>query len=214
MTIVLAGATGLVGGGVAARLPQAQLLVRRALPGRASALDPAAWPARVAALCPDTLLIALGTTWKRAGRSEAAFRAVDHDLVLALAQAAWQAGTRQLIVVSAIGASPRARTLYSRVKGEVEAALTALAFPRLDILRPGLLTGTRTSDPRPLESLGIRLAPLFDPLLTGKARRYRSIPADSVAGAMAALVGAQPDGRFVHEHDAMLALAAQPNSAA
>ena len=56
----------------------------------------------------------LGTTMAKAG-SEAAFRTVDHDYPVALAQAALGAGVRAFLVITAIGANPESRVFYSRV---------------------------------------------------------------------------------------------------
>ena len=79
--------------------------------------------------------VALGTTIKVAGSQEA-FRAVDFDAVLAVAKAAKAAGATRLGVVSAMGADPRSRIFYNRVKGEMEEALAALGFDTLVIARP------------------------------------------------------------------------------
>ena len=62
----------------------------------------------------------LGTTIKQAG-SQAAFRAVDFDAVLAFATAARAAGAKHFAVVSALGANPSSTVFYNRVKGEMEA---------------------------------------------------------------------------------------------
>ena len=47
--------------------------------------EPKNWGEVIEALRPTAMICALGTTWKKSGRDEAAFRAVDHDLVLATA---------------------------------------------------------------------------------------------------------------------------------
>ena len=86
--------------------------------------------------------VALGTTIKVAGSQEA-FRAVDFDAVLAVAKAAKAAGATRLGVVSAMGADPQSRIFYNRVKGEMEAALSALGFDTLVIARPSFLVGDR-----------------------------------------------------------------------
>jgi uncharacterized protein YbjT (DUF2867 family) len=98
------------------------------------------------------------------------------------------------------------RTLYLRVKSEVETALRKLRFRRLDILRPGLLRGPRSGDRRPAERLAIILSPLLNLVLHGERRRLRAIDAGVVA--RAALEGAKEKARgtFVHEHDAILRL--------
>ena len=218
--VLLAGATGLVGGRVLARWlaadhgPLVIAPVRRPLPFQhprlhalvgkwdgaalADALAGAGQPLRAYACC-------LGTTIRQAGSREA-FLAVDRDLVLALAESARGLGARQALLVSSVGASAQSGNFYLRVKGEAERGLAALGFERVDCLRPGLLLGER-AERRRAEGLGQRLAPLANPLMRGPLRRYRAIGADTVAGAMVALAGRPEEGRFVHEYDALVALA-------
>ncbi len=221
-TILLVGATGLVGQAVLAASPvPVHALARRApAPGDAPARHcvwhtaPASdWAARIADIRPDVLLCALGTTIA-AAVSRDAFRAVDHDLVLACARAAKGAGTRHMIAVSSIGASAASRNFYLRTKGEVEAALGKLRFDRLDLMQPGLLVGARRGPHRAGESLGMALAPITDRMLWGSLRRYRSVPAAQVAAAMLALAlmqGQRGRGGITHrhEHDALIGLAGQ-----
>jgi uncharacterized protein YbjT (DUF2867 family) len=164
--------------------------------------DPSGWPDAIAAAEADVLAIALGTTWKKAGKDEAAFRAVDQDLVLACARAAKAAGIRQVIAISSVGADSGSRNFYLRVKGEVEQALGKVGVPRLDVIRPGLLTGPR-EELRPGERLGMLASPFADLLLHGKYRKYRSIKADTIARAIVGLTREKAAGRFVFEHDAI-----------
>jgi uncharacterized protein YbjT (DUF2867 family) len=165
--------------------------------------DPAGWADAIAAANADVLVCALGTTWKKAGKDEAAFRSVDHDLVLACARAAKDAGIRQVIVISSVGASLAAKNFYLRVKGEVEQALGKLGLTRLDVIRPGLLRGPR-AETRRAERLGMIASPFTDLLLHGGYRKYRSIKADTVARAIVGLTREKAAGRFVFEHDAIL----------
>lgn len=153
----------------------------------------------------DVAICTLGTTLARAG-SRSAFRAVDHDAVLAFAQAARAAGCRQFILMTAVGADPKAAAFYSRVKGEVELDVRALGFARLDLIRPGLILGAR-SERRPFEAVMQRLAPALNPLLVGSLARYGGISAQTIAAAMATLAGASPEGVFVHENLALERLA-------
>lgn len=225
-TVILVGATGMVGRAVMAqavgnRSIRLHAIARREVPlpkgARMEMLlaDPEHWSAAIAAAAAgsdragpaDCIVIALGTTIKAVGGSRAAFRAVDHDLIMAAARAAKAAGIRQAIVVSSVGASPGARNFYLSVKGETEDALARLHFARLDVLRPGLLRGHREGPARPAERIAMIASPLIDLLLHGKARRFRSIRAAAVADAALALAGARPDGRFVHEHDRLLCAA-------
>jgi uncharacterized protein YbjT (DUF2867 family) len=165
--------------------------------------DPADWGEAIAFARAQVLVCALGTTWRKARRDEAAFRAVDHDLVLDCARAAKAHGIEHVIFVSSVGANSGSGNFYLRVKGEVEQALARMHFRRLDVLRPGLLRGRRRADRRLGERLGIVLAPLIDPFLTGRRRKYRSIRIAHLAGAIFALARQKAAGRFVHEYDAL-----------
>lgn len=189
---VLAGATGLVGGALLARLLQdpatgrVYALARRPLPAHPKLTAcPADFDDLTRALAavpgdvaPD-VYCALGTT-RRAAGSQAAFRRVDHDHVLALGQWAVRAGAGRLLVVSAVGADAHAAGFYSRVKGQTEAALRALPLRSLVIARPSLLDGAR--DPwRTGERLALALARLLRPLIPAA---LRPIGADDVAAAL------------------------------
>ncbi len=212
--VALVGALGLVGraviasasAGAAARIVG---IARREAPLPPGArmemfvADPAKWGEVFEAVRPRALVCALGTTWKKAGRDAAAFRAVDHDLVLATAEAAHRAGVPNMVLVSAAGADARSKTLYMRVKGETEEALSKIGFKRLDILRPGLLRGERVGDLRFAERAALIAAPLIDPLLSGAWERFRSIDAAVVAEAALGLALRRAGGRFTHDNEAM-----------
>jgi uncharacterized protein YbjT (DUF2867 family) len=220
-TILLAGATGMVGVAVLERLlartDQTRVLapVRRPLPfqsprllavvgeyGRATDEAGLLASLREAAPAVDALVCCLGTTLKKAGSREA-FLAVDRDLVLRMAGAARSLGARHAVLVSSVGASAQSGNFYLRVKGEAERALSEMDFERVDLLRPGLLLGER-AEARPGEAFARMLAPVANPLLLGTLRRYRGIAAHDVAAAAVALLG-----RHVHEHDALMTLAAE-----
>lgn len=166
--------------------------------------DPANWADAIAAANAKVLVCALGTTMKKAGKDEEAFRAVDLALVRACGEAAKAAGIERMIVVSSVGADPMAKNFYLKTKGQMEEALGRLRLRRLDILRPGLLRGARVDDARPLERIAGLLAPLIDPFLNGERRRYRSIRAEVLADAIFALAKEKAGGHFVHEHDGFL----------
>jgi len=185
---LLAGATGLVGRALAAQWPGPQplhLLVRREVPAAGPAqrvhvvdfaglppLPRAAW-----AFC------CLGTTIKVAGSQEA-FRAVDHDAVLAFARAAIAAGVTHFALVSALGADARSRNFYSRTKGEVEAALRAVGFRHLVIARPSLLSGDRASLAQPRRLGEVLALTLTRPLGALIPKAWRPIDAGVLARAL------------------------------
>lgn len=219
--VLLAGASGLIGAQLPAALHAAHrglgidLLLRRLPPVQESGCssyggDPlplalAAW--QLSAQGCDAFVCALGTTRHAAG-SVHAFAAVDRDLVVTVAMAALSAGARQAIVVSSVGADTRSRNDYLRVKGEMQEAVAGLGFERCDFLQPGLLLGARRAgERRSAESLGQRLAPLLNPLLSGPLRRYRAIAASGVARAAATLLGRSEPGVHLHQFDALNELA-------
>lgn len=166
------------------------------------------WGEVFEAIRPTAVICALGTTWKKSGKDEDAFRAVDRDLVLATASAASAAGVERFVAVSSAGADWRSKNFYLRTKAEVERELGKLRFKRLDILRPGLLRGKRDSDLRFLERFGILVSPLTDLFLQGGMAGYRSISAELVAKAALGLAKRKAAGKFFHDNDAILRAAA------
>ena len=210
---LIVGATGLVGSAVIEAFGDRSVTIvtRRPVEGlpphhAERVAPPNNWPDIIAAEKPAVLICCIGTTIRQAG-SQAAFRAVDHDLILAAARGARQGGTPHMIVVSSVGASAKVGNFYLRTKGETEDGLRALGFDRLDLIRPGLLLGDRPGPPRLGEGLATIAAPLADALLHGSFRRYRSIHDATVAAAIVKLAGQGGSGVHIHENDAIRALA-------
>lgn len=165
--------------------------------------EPGKWGEVLEAVRPRALICALGTTWRKSGRDEAAFRAVDYDLVVETAQAAKQAGIANMVLISSAGSDARSKNLYLKVKGEAEDAVSKVGFKRLDILRPGLLRGERQGDLRPIEAIAQFASPIIDPLLPAKWEMFRSVDADLVAEAALGLALRKAQGRFTHDNEAM-----------
>ncbi|MFT4047601.1 MAG: NAD(P)H-binding protein [Solimonas sp.] len=210
---LVAGATGLVGRQVVQRLlcdpayTRVCVISRRPLDIAHPQLttivsdfsDLDALGARLAA---DDVFCCLGTTLRAAG-SRAAFIDVDLRMVVDLARAARAAGAQQFLVISAVGAGARAPAFYSRVKARMEAAVAALGYAAVQILRPSLLLGER-EEPRRDEALAQRfVAPWLAKLAQGPLQRYRPVSADVVAETMLRL--ALRSERGVHVHHLPLA---------
>ena len=199
--VLLAGATGLVGGLILQALladrsvREVHALSRRPLKARHPKLQVHLVDfTRLPELPPvDDVYLALGTTIKVAG-SQAAFRAVDFDANLAVAQAAFTAGARRVGLVSAGASSARSRMFYNRVKGELEDALKAMPFSTLVIAQPSMLLDYRDGLGQPTrygELIGIPLFKLLSPILLGA---YKPVYANAVAQA---LVRTVPTGQGV-----------------
>ncbi|WKZ65463.1 MAG: NAD(P)H-binding protein [Flavobacteriales bacterium] len=211
MRILLAGASGLVGGSVleqalsAGGITGVASLARRSsgirhpkltewIPGDGDLLS-ALRPEPV-----DAVICCLGTTIRKVGGDQARFMHVDKDLVVGLARWARQLGVRSFAVVSAIGADARSRVFYNRVKGEMEQELKGMGFPELHIFHPSILTGPR-KEKRTGERIGIVVAKALAPLLPDK---YKPMPHDVLAKALLNCIG-KPGG--THAHRAIRALA-------
>ena len=207
-TAWLAGGSGLVGGALLRRLLQDDYFDKVISVGRRALAiqDPKliqvetdfATPSALDALAaPSVAFCCLGTTIKKAG-SRDAFRKVDHDAVLAFAQAAKQKGAHAFIHVSSLGANIKSGNFYSAVKGETERDVGRVGFPSVYALRPSILDGDR-GESRPGEYVGLLVGRVLSPIL-GK---YRPTPVGTVVETMVALAKAPAPGVHVVEPDKM-----------
>lgn len=151
--VLIVGATGLVGGHLLRLLSQDSRIssivapTRRPLPVALNKVvnphDPQLSDALAQVTEPvDMVFCCLGTTLREAGSKEA-FILVDYTLVVDTALTGQRLGAKQMLVVSALGANSRSPFFYNRVKGEMEDALIAQAWPRLILARPSMLLGHR-----------------------------------------------------------------------
>ncbi len=90
----------------------------------------------------EILFSALGTTLKQAGTRESQ-RIVDYDYQLRVAQAAKINGMTNYVLVSAPNADTKSHLAYTKMKGDLERDVMKLSFPKISIIRPGLLKGPR-----------------------------------------------------------------------
>ncbi len=211
--LLLAGATGLVGGGALAaaladeRVTHIVAPTRRPLAPHPKLLNPimdstglpldAAWWAVDGAIC------AIGTTRAQAG-SAAAFRAIDHDYALAIAARVRSGGATRFALTSSVGANARSRFLYPRAKGELEDAVTRLDFASLTIVRPGFLGGERR-EIRLMERIVEPVLRIAGPILPAGARIS---PASTVAAFLVeAAIGGAPGTHLVTSADIAIAAA-------
>jgi uncharacterized protein YbjT (DUF2867 family) len=208
-SILLVGATGLVGRNVLAqalrdpRIGRVVAPTRRPLPARPGLENPVVdfdeLPEEAPWWAVDGVICTLGTTIRTAG-SQAAFRKVDHYYPLAVARHARRYGARSFALNSAMGADPTSRFFYSRVKGDVEESLARCGFPSLTLVRPGLIGGER-DEIRPAEFLAQRVLGVLGPMLP---RRFRVVPGENIAAALIeAAIQAKP-GRHIVPAEAIV----------
>jgi uncharacterized protein YbjT (DUF2867 family) len=163
-SVLLLGATGLVGSECLRLLSNDDAFDRVVVLSR-RALDEKALTAKVEAhivnfdhltaaarfFAVDQIICALGTTMKEA-RSRQRFRAVDLLYPLTAAHLGIERKVSHFLLVSAHGANAKSLFFYSRIKGELEAGVSALPYRSLTIARPSVLVGTR-ENPRMAERI-------------------------------------------------------------
>lgn len=201
MKAIILGATGAIGRDLVQellqddRVTELYLLVRRIPEGLSSpklkiqVLDfdqPDQWPELPEA---DVLFSCLGTTLRDAGSQAAQYR-VDYGYQYEVARRAAARGVPHYVLVSAWGAKASSRSFYTRMKGELEAAIQALPFRRISILRPPLLE--RKGSTRGGERLAAAILRGLNAL--GLLRALRPMPTSVVARCMHALARSQHSG--------------------
>jgi uncharacterized protein YbjT (DUF2867 family) len=127
----------------------------------------------------DHVFCTLGTTIKKAG-SKQAFKKVDYDYPLTIAQHYQANGAKLFAIVTAMGANKTSSIFYNKIKGEVEEDLKAMSFQYLGLFRPSMLAGDRNEFrfAEQLGSLFMRALAFVIPA------NYQLIQADNVAKAM------------------------------
>ena len=121
--------------------------------------------------------------------SKAAFRRVDYDYPVGIAEMALRAGARHFVLVTAMSSNRRSPFFYSRVKGEVEAAIDGLGYPAYTIVRPSVIAGSR-QEPRLGEALALKL-------LRFAPKAVRPVHARDIASAMVSAARADPLGKRI-----------------
>lgn len=208
LSVLLVGATGLVGHACLLQLIERPEIDRVVVLTRSAWTSPSAKvahhridfssPASFAEFAKSHAVIcALGTTIRQAG-SQAAFRAVDYDYVWGLAQAARQNGAAHFLLVSSMSADEGSRNFYLRTKGEIEAAVSRLGYESVSIVRPSLLLGAR-KEVRP----GERVAQaILGPLRRCFPKSMRPVRAEEVAAAVVqSILHPQPGLHIINNAD-------------
>ena len=155
-TILIAGATGLVGNCFFRMAEEDSyykrvlLLTRRNISGAADAqekveqfivdfdhLDKTELPEQ-----PGTVVCTLGTTLKKAASKEKLV-VVDYHYSMNTARFARKNGAENIILISSIGASSDSSSHYLQTKGMLERDIRQLGFKFCHILRPSLILGDR-----------------------------------------------------------------------
>lgn len=127
----------------------------------------------------DVLFSTLGTTIKTAGTKENQYK-VDYTYQYEFAKAAAQNGVQAYVLVSSLGADSKSSVFYSRMKGELDEAVSKLPFQKTVIVRPSILDGNR-KEKRPAEKVSLAIMRGLTKIIL---KKYRPMPVDLLANRM------------------------------
>jgi uncharacterized protein YbjT (DUF2867 family) len=192
-TAIIAGATGLIGKQLLFNLIESEAydkiiaLVRKEIPFNSPKLiqvivDFDNLPLIAANLKADDVFCCLGTTIRKAG-SQAAFKKVDYDYCLNLANETYKNESKNFFLVSALGANSSSKIFYNKVKGELEEAISKVGFNSFYIFRPSLLLGNRNDFRLGEKIMQIIMKPISK-IMFGSMKKYAAIESIQVAKAM------------------------------
>ena len=207
-TALLVGATGLVGGFVLENLLQEDYFSKVIVLSRKQIAKQHPKLTQIIAnfddmennasqIVADVIFCCLGTTIKKAG-SQAAFKKVDYEYPLKIAEVAKQNGASTYLIISAMGADKNSFIFYNRVKGEIEEAIAKLNFNTFHILQPSLIAGQRP-EKRTGENIANKFFPIVNKLLIGSLSKYKSIQAPQIAKAMVHFAKSDTKGVMIHD---------------
>ncbi|MBL3656526.1 NAD-dependent epimerase/dehydratase family protein [Fulvivirga sediminis] len=154
---------------------------------------------RIEGLAFNDIYCCLGTTIKKAGNKEA-FKQIDLDYPLKVAQKGLKQGASKYLLISAMGADKKSTFFYNRIKGEVEEALAKMKYRSVHIFRPSLLLGDR-EEKRPGEAAASVISKLFSFAFVGALKKYKPVESSKVAQAMLALAKDKTKGVHIHESE-------------
>ena len=141
----------------------------------------------------DAVFVCVGTTNKNVKGDQAAYRKVDFDIPVNAAKHCHETGVSKLLIVSSVGANSKSRNFYTRLKGEMEEAVRAIALPLTVFFRPSMLLGAR-EEFRLGEAIGKALMKPFSFLMP---LNYQAVQAAFVAKAMLFAAKAELKGQYV-----------------
>jgi len=216
-TILVAGASGVVGARALAHLVEQTDVARVVAVGRRPLAEPhhakviacvadmsqayaieAAMSAALASSAvsgsgaeseasPPRVAICCLGTTRKQAGSREAFRAVDVGAVRAFGEAAKRLGVTRMVAVTSLGANKRSWSDYLRAKADAEEALAELAFEQLTIVRPSAIDDEGARRER---RIGERLwLPVGRAVFSvlGKTMRYAPISANVIGAAIVTL---------------------------
>lgn len=211
MNVLIAGATGLVGGNLVKELAKDKSIKTIYVLSRRP-VDPEHEKVQVLLTDFDNLeatlnkvedveavYSCLGTT-KAQTPDKSVYEKIEIHYPLTIAKWARENGVSQYHYISSIGTSVDAKNEYLSRKAVTEQELLHAQIAQVFIYRPSFIVGQREQK-RTMEQVGGAVLKAVQPLLVGKARKYRAIAAEDIARAMAIMTTKVQPGAYVLESD-------------
>lgn len=149
----------------------------------------------------DCIFSCIGTTNANVKGDKLLYRSIDFDIPVNAARFGKEAGFKQFLLVSAIGADSHSRFFYTRLKGEVEEMIAGYNFKSFHVFRPSFLMGRKQNE-RKAEKMLTTLFRVFSFLIPAN---YKAIHAATVAKAMLKTAKEQKEGLRVFYYNEMTA---------
>ena len=118
--------------------------------------------------------------------SRESFKMIDFDYSLSIAKLAFEAGAKNIAVVSAVGVQQGSNNYYFHIKGKLEEEIKKIGYENIVIAQPGHLLGERNEFRGyeiPILEFGLSIA---HPLMQGPLKNFRQVKAKKVASSMVA----------------------------
>lgn len=130
----------------------------------------------------DEVYCCIGTTKSKTPDKEK-YRSIDYGIPVAAAHLCKENNIPAFLVISALGADAKSAIFYNKLKGQMEEAVLEQGITHTYILQPSIIGGQR--DERRLgEWIAQKVFSVFNMLLLGPMKKYRSIQASTIAKAM------------------------------
>ena len=152
----------------------------------------------------DVLFSSFGTTIKKAGVKKNQYK-IDFTYQYEVAKAAAENGIKNYLLVSSVGADPKSKIFYNRIKGELDQEVRKLNFDHITILRPSMLDGNRI-EKRSGERIGLKIMNALLPWIP-YFKKYRPIKDSIVASAMRNAVSLNDNKYKIYELEQIFDLA-------
>lgn len=137
----------------------------------------------------DEVFCCIGTTASKT-QNKSQYKKIDHGIPVSAAKLASQNGMKTLLVMSALGANENSSVFYNRIKGEMERDVLKESVEKTFLIQPALIGGER-NEKRWGELIFKKIFSVFNFLLVGPLKKYRSIKPETIAQAMIYLANSE-----------------------